>query len=38
VLRLEASSWHPGFNRSLPNRCAIASFEGPSARLRLELA
>jgi uncharacterized heparinase superfamily protein len=38
VLRLEASSWHPGFNRSLPSRCAIASFEGPSARLRLELA
>jgi uncharacterized heparinase superfamily protein len=38
ALRLEASSWHPGFNRSLPNRCAVASFERASARLRLELA
>lgn len=38
TLRLEASSWHPGFNRSLPNRCAVASFEGATARLRLELA
>lgn len=38
ALRLEASSWHPGFNRSLPSRCAVASFERASARLRLELA
>jgi uncharacterized heparinase superfamily protein len=37
VLHVEASSWHPGFNRSVPNRCAIARFEGPDARLRLEL-
>jgi uncharacterized heparinase superfamily protein len=38
ALRLETSSWHPGFNRSSPNRCAVASFEGANARLRLELA
>jgi uncharacterized heparinase superfamily protein len=38
ALQLETSSWHPGFNRSLPNHCAVARFEGPTARLRLELA
>jgi len=37
-LALEDSSWHPGFNRALPSRCAVARFDGPSARLHLELA
>lgn len=38
--RLEsaASSWHPGFNRSLPSRVLVASFQGAELRLRLEVA
>ncbi|HTV24436.1 MAG TPA: alginate lyase family protein [Polyangiaceae bacterium] len=37
-LGLEGGSWHPTFNRSLPNRCVVARFAGSSAQLRLELA
>jgi uncharacterized heparinase superfamily protein len=32
------SSWHPGFNRSLPSRALVAAFEGPELRLCLEVA
>lgn len=38
TLRLDSSSWHPGFNRSVPSCCAVASFEAPSVQLCLELA
>ena len=38
ALHLAESTWHPGFNRSVPNRAVIASFEGARARCRLELA
>jgi uncharacterized heparinase superfamily protein len=30
------STWHPGFNRSLPNRVLVATLAGRRARLRLE--
>jgi uncharacterized heparinase superfamily protein len=37
-LRVEESTWHPGFNRRLPNLRVVATFEGPSVRCRLEVA
>jgi uncharacterized heparinase superfamily protein len=37
LLSLCDSSWHPGFNRSLPNRVVIATFEAALVRCRLEL-
>jgi uncharacterized heparinase superfamily protein len=36
-LRLEESTWHPGFNRRLPNQRVVVAFEGPRVRCRLEL-
>jgi uncharacterized heparinase superfamily protein len=33
-----ASTWHPGFNRSLPSRVLVTAFEGPELRLWLEVA
>lgn len=38
ALHVAESTWHPSFNRSVPNRAVIASFEGARARCRLELA
>ena len=32
------SSWHPGFNRSLPSSVVVSPFEGSRVRLRLEVA
>jgi uncharacterized heparinase superfamily protein len=37
LLSLRDSSWHPGFNRRLPNRVVIATFEAAQVRCRLEL-
>jgi uncharacterized heparinase superfamily protein len=37
-LSVEESTWHPGFNRRLPNLRVVATFEGPSVRCRLETA
>jgi uncharacterized heparinase superfamily protein len=37
LLRLGDSSWHPSFNRSLPSRVVIATFEAAEVRCRLEL-
>jgi uncharacterized heparinase superfamily protein len=36
-LAIADSTWHPGFNRSLPSRVLVATFAGPRARSRLEL-
>ena len=45
VLRAESarltsvpSSWHPGFNRSLPSQVLVTAFDGPELRLWLEVA
>lgn len=37
-LRSAPSSWHPGFNRSVPSRMLVAAFEGPELGLWLEVA
>ncbi len=37
-LGLAASTWHPGFNLSLPNTVVVATFQRPAASLHLELA
>lgn len=37
-LRIEETTWHPGFNRRLPNLTVVVLFEGRSARCRLEVA
>jgi uncharacterized heparinase superfamily protein len=36
-LAVEETTWHPGFNRRLPNLRVVAAFEGRSARCRLEV-
>jgi uncharacterized heparinase superfamily protein len=37
-LSVADSSWHPGFNRSVPNRVLVATLAGPRASWRLEAA
>lgn len=36
-LELAASTWHPSFNRSLPNTAVLATFDEPVAQLTLEV-
>jgi uncharacterized heparinase superfamily protein len=37
-LAVADSTWHPSFNRSLPSHVLVATFAGPRARSRLEVA
>lgn len=37
TLALEASTWHPGFNRAVPNIRAVATFQRAIATLSLEV-
>jgi uncharacterized heparinase superfamily protein len=38
TLALAASTWHPEFNRSLPNTVVSATFQRSTVQLELELA
>jgi hypothetical protein len=34
-LSIEPTTWHPGFNQSVPNTVVVATFEGPSIACEL---
>lgn len=34
-VRIEASGWHPGFGREVPNRCVVVELTGKACRTRI---